>query len=43
MSNKWAKLGWAGVWILFVIFHVLFLTNQMKGLLWVTLLSVGPL
>lgn len=43
MSNKWAKLGWAGVWILFVVFHVLFLTNQMKGLLWVTLLSVGPL
>jgi hypothetical protein len=40
---SWARLGWAGVWILFIVFHVLYFTNHMEGLLWVTLVSVGPL
>ena len=46
MSGKgfrWALLGWTGVWVLFVVFHVLYFSNHMKGLLWVTLVSVGPL
>ena len=36
-------LGWAGVWVLFVVFHALFFTNRLEGLLWVTLVSVGPI
>ena len=40
---NWSMLGWAGVWILFIVFHVLYFTNEMEGLLWVTLVSVGPL
>ena len=40
---SWVTLGWAGVWILFIVFHVLYFTNHMEGLLWVTLVSVGPL
>ena len=42
-SWDWATLGWVGVWLLFIVFHVLYFTNHMEGLLWVTLLSVGPL
>ena len=43
MKGPWLMLGWLGVWALFVVFHVLFFSNHMTGLLWVTLLSVGPL
>ena len=45
-SNGWGKaaaLGWAAVWILFVVFHLLFFANKLEALLWVTLVSVGPI
>ncbi len=45
-SKRWANataLGWAGVWILFVVFHLLFFANKLEALLWVTLMSVGPI
>ena len=42
-SFSWATLGWIGVWTLFIVFHVLYFMNDMRGLLWVTLVSVGPL
>ncbi len=41
--SKAATVGWIGVWVLFVVFHVLFFTNQVEALLWVTLVSVGPI
>ena len=41
--RSWATLGWVGVWTLFIVFHFLYFTNHMEGMLWVTLLSVGPL
>ncbi len=40
---SWATLGWIGVWTLFIVFHVLYFTSDMRGLLWVTLVSVAPL
>ena len=36
-------LGWGLVWLLFVLFHWLYLTNQIVPLLWLTILSVGPI
>jgi hypothetical protein len=45
-SRRWVKaaaLGWAAVWILFVVFHLLFFANKLEALLWVTLVSVGPI
>ena len=37
------KAGWISVWTLFIVFHALFFANKLEALLWVTLLSVGPI
>ena len=37
------KLAWTLVVLLFVVFHWLYLTNQIVPLLWLTILSVGPI
>ena len=37
------KAGWISVWALFIVFHALFFANKLEALLWVTLLSVGPI
>ncbi len=36
-------IGWGAVWLLFVVFHGLFFTNRLEALLWITLVSVGPI
>ena len=41
--RKWIMLGWIAIWALFVVFHVFFLSNDISSLLWLTLLSVGPI
>ncbi|MDP6934891.1 MAG: hypothetical protein QGG40_18365 [Myxococcota bacterium] len=44
--SGWARAalaGWIAVWLLFVVFHGLFFANRIEALLWVTLLSVGPI